>query len=297
VLLHWFKSLFIDELWVFIHPQSIVFVRLTRPFKNGFKQQVVHKQVIDLPHHLLPHHLAIKSKDTNDWKILNQYLKQALKNSNWQGVMTTVIVSNHFARYAIIPWNNDLAIEDERQAYMQHCFNLAYGEPAKAWDLRMSEPDFGQPAMASAINRELLQVLHDVFAEAGMKLAAVHPQLVLAINQTVSQVKQQKKEFTFWLVAIQSERVCLTLLENGGWRVVKNVAIEADVSEQVTALMQREIVNCNVNADVPVLLYWPESHRNKPLKLTNHKAVKVLPHQFDMQNGQVSNSLPDWVLA
>ena len=120
---------------------------------------------------------------------------------------------------------------------------------------------------------------------------------MLTINQTLSEVKKQKKALNFWLIAIQSERVCLTLLIDGGWRLVKNVAIEADVSAQVTALIQREIVNSNVHEEIPVLQYWPESKSNQPLKLANHKAVKVLPHQFDMQNSQAANSLPDWLMV
>jgi len=292
VLLHWFKSLFKDELWVFINPQRMVFLRITRSLNNGLKQQIVDKQVIDLPQNI-----ADKCHESQDWKILTKHLKQALNNTKWQGTMPTVIVSNQFARYAIIPWNTELAVEAERQAYMQHCFNLVYGEPAKAWDLRMSEPDFGKPAIASAIHLSLLTALHDVFAEAGMTLSAVYPQLMLAINQTISEVKKQKKALSFWLIAIQSERVCLTLLIDGGWRLVKNVSIEADVSTQVTALIQREIVNSNISDEMPVLLYWPESRNNQPLKLANHKAIKVLPHQFDMQNSQAANSLPDWLLT
>ncbi|MDI1308937.1 MAG: hypothetical protein PSV17_05830 [Methylotenera sp.] len=301
--LQWFKSLFKDELWVFIHPQSITFLRLTRPLKKGLKQHIMHKQVIALPQDLATKHLAAKQMGDNDWQILANYLKPMLKSAKWQGAVPTVIVSNQFARYAVIPWSNELAVEDERQAYMQHCFNLAYGDATKAWDLRMSEPDFGQSAMASAINRGLLQVLHEVFAEADMKLAAVYPQLMLAINQTVSQIKKnhliqsENKAVTFWLVAIQSERVCLTLFDDSGWRLVKNVGIETDVSEQLTALIQREIVNCNVKEDVPVLLYRPESQRNKSLKLANHQVIPVPSHQFDMQNDQALNSVPSWVLA
>ena len=292
MLLHWFKSLIKDELWVFIHPQHMVLMRISRPLTKGLKQQIVDKQLIDLPQNI-----ADRSHESQDWKILTKHLKQALNDTKWQGTMPTVIVSNHFARYAVIPWNTELAVEAERQAYMQHCFNLVFGEPAKAWDLRMSEPDFGKPAIASAINLSLLHALHDVFAEADMALTAVYPQLMLAINQTLSELKMHKKALSFWLIAIQSERVSLMLLIDGGWRLVKNVAIEADISAQVTALIQREIVNSNVPEKIPVLQYWPESKSKQPLSLVYHKATKVQPHQFDMHNSQAANNLPDWIMV
>lgn len=294
MLLHWFKSLLIkslltDELRVFIYPQQIELQRLKRSFKNGLKPQLVCVQVIDLPHHV------------NDWQVLAKYLKQALIDAKWQGAKPTVIVSNHFVRYAIIPWNAELAIALERQAYMQHCFTLAYGESARAWDLRMSEPSFGQSAIASAMSSGLLQTLHEVFAEAGIVLTTVYPQLMLAMNQTIRQVKQQnssmraKQALNFWLVTIQNERVCLALLESNSWRLVKNVALEANVSEQVAALIQREIVNCNADDDTPVLLYWSESAKKQPLKLAHYQVIHVPPHPFDMPYYPALHRQSDWV--
>jgi hypothetical protein len=285
VLLHWFKSLFRDELWVFIYPQCMVLLRITRPVRFGLKQQILHKQVIELPQHIID-----KKNQSQDWNVLTQHLKQALADKKWQGAIPVAIVSNQFARYAVIPWNAELAVETERKAYMQHCFNLVYGETAKAWDLRMSEPGFGHPAIASGINHDLLQALHHVFNSADMTLSAVYPQLMLAINQTVSEVKKQKKPLSFWLIAVQSERICLTLLIEGGWRLIKNVAIETDISAQVSALIQREMVNCNITNELPVLVYWPECQRNQLLTLVNIKVIKVLPHQFDMQSQPATNA-------
>lgn len=292
MLLHWFKSLFKDELWVFIYPRCIVFLRITRPLRNGLKQEILHKKVI-----VLPLSIANKSNESQSWDVLTQHLKKGLTNKKWQGTTPIAIVSNEFARYAVIPWNAELAVETERKAYMQHCFNLVYGDTAKTWDLRMSEPSFGHSAIASGIDQGLLQALHDVFNTADMTLSAVYPQLMLAINQTVGEVKKQKKPLSFWLVAIQSDRICLTLLIEGGWRLVKNVAIETDVSCQVSALIQREMVNCNVQNELPVLVYWPEYQRNQLLTLVNNKAIKVLPHQFDMQSRKTQNTTQDWARA
>ncbi|MDI1298716.1 hypothetical protein [Methylotenera sp.] len=282
MLLHWFKSLFKDELWVFVYPQCIVLLRITRPVRFGLKQQILYKQVIELPQAVTDN-----VNESQAWGALMQHLKQVLADKKWQNTIPIAIVSNQFARYTVIPWNAELAVEAERKAYMQHCFSLAYGEAAKTWDLRMSEPSYGHPAIASGIHHGLLQALHDVFNAENMTLSAVYPQLMLAINQTVSEVKKQKKPLSFWLVAIQSERLCLTLLIEGGWRLVKNVAIETDISAQVSALIQREMVSGNMTNELPVLVYWPEYQRNQLLTLVNNKAIKVLPHQFDMQSQQV----------
>lgn len=291
MLLHWVKSLFKNELWVFIQPQRLVFMRIARPFGRGLKQHIVCKQVIDLPKNI-----AMRSLENQDWQILTNQLKNILSDSKWQNTMPTVMVSNHFARYTVIPWNSELILDVEREAYMQHCFTLAYGESAKAWDLRMSEPDFGKSAVASAINIGLLQALQGVFSEVNMPLNAVYPQLMLAINQTLNSIRKQSNAYSFWLIAIQNERVCLTLMIDGDWRLVKNMAIESDVVKQVTLLIQRETVNYCVHDALPIFLYWPESNDSQTSKFVNNNVIQILPHQFDMQNSQTSISLPDGLL-
>ena len=294
MLLHWFKSLFIDELRVLVHPQRLVLLRLKRSFKHGLKQQLVHQQVVELQS-------DSQTSDSHTQTIVEN-LKQVLAKREWQCVMPVIVMSNHFVRYSVIPWNIELTGVIERQAYLKHCFNLSFGESAKLWDFRMSEPEFGQSSIASAISSPLLTALHDVFEQSDLKVVAIYPHLMLAINQTLSQIKtaskhNQQKASQFWFVAIQSGRVCLGLMESRGWKLVKNVAIEADVNEQINALIQRETVIYGIENLVSVLLYWPESYSAQPLKLANYKVMKVLPHQFDKQNRQLSNSLPALVLV
>ena len=270
----------------------MVFMRITRKLNNRFNPQIVEKKFFSFSQ-------GIRDGATNsqDLKVLTKHLKQALSDPKWLDLIPTVIISNQFARYAVIPWDVDVVIESEQKALMEHCFNLIYGEHAKAWDLRMNIPDYGKSSLASGIHKSLLTILHDEFSEAGMQISAVSPQLVLAINQTLSQLKAQRKKPNFWLVAIQGGHVCLTLLVDGHWRAVKNVAIEADVSAQIQALIQREIVNSNVNDELPVMLYWTETHGSKLIKFGNQKIIKLLPHQFDIQDTQASNIAPDWLLV
>lgn len=167
MLLHWFKSFFIDELRVFIHPQRIVLLRLTRTLKYGFKQQLIHELVIDLP----------SEERTADelMQLMVEALKSALVKPEWLGAMPVIIVSNHFTFYSVIPWNSSLTGELERQAYLKHYFNLSFGEASKSWDFRMSEPGYGKATLSSAISSSLLIALHQVFEQANTKIVAVYP--------------------------------------------------------------------------------------------------------------------------
>ncbi|PPC88751.1 MAG: hypothetical protein CTY37_00095 [Methylotenera sp.] len=287
-MLHpWFKLLglkssFFNEWCLFIQPQRILLLQLNRPIKHGLKSMVVHKQVIELP-------LEVGVSAEVKQQVIIQALVQALASVQYKGAVVSVVLSNHFARYAIIPWNAGLTDEHERQAFMQHCFSQAYGEPAKAWNLRMNSPDFGKNTIASAIAQSFLQDLHGICADAGVTLIAVHPHLMLAVNQTLSAVKKHHQEASFWLVVVQSGQLCLAFVERGDWRLVKTVALNIDVSAEVGALIQREMVSGNVQENWPKFLYWPESSYTQSMTLGGFDMIKVLPHAFDMQSGQLSN--------
>lgn len=278
MLLHWLKSFFKDELWVCIHPRHMALMRTTRLLSNGLKRQIVDAQVINLPRNNMD-----KNHESQGWETVVRSLKHALNDPKWQGTLSTVIISNDYVKFSVIPWNAELISEVEKQAYLQHCFNLAYGEPAKAWDLRMNIPEFDKPTIASAVPIDLVQALHDVYAESGMELSAIYPQLMLAINQTLSEISQHKMAQSFWLVAVQNGRICLMLLVDGSWRLVKNVAVAADFSTQIAALIQREVVNNNLQVEMPILLYWPEYKEVSAFQLANHCVINIHPHQFDKE--------------
>lgn len=241
MLLLW-SRLFADRLRIFMHPDHLVLLRIRR----GLKPQVVDKQLIVLR----------AANHDEPWQPALLALKQALARPEWQRLAPTVVIANHFVRYTVIPWNADLAGAAEQQAYLRHCFQLAYGDPSKQWDLRMSPAGVGQSTLASAIPQALLMGLHAELERAGMKARAIYPHLMITANQAASQVRER----SLCLVAIEGGRVCIALIENGAWRAVRNVVMEQTMLEQIPALIRREsIIQGLDTASWPVFYHWPES--------------------------------------
>jgi len=291
VLLHWFNTLFKDELHVFIQPSRIELLRLKRSLKSGLKQQLVHRQVIDVAKNT-----DAAAAQAEQWSGLIATLKNALKSEKWRGARPEVVLSNHFVRYAVIPWNTGLSGSSERQAYLTHCFYLIFGDAMKNRDLRMADSGFGKSTIASAVSNDLVRALHDAFQPANMQLEAIYPHLPLAMSQSLIEIKKRNlgQLDSFWFVAIQNDRVCLALIENGSWRLVKNVLMENDVPRQVMALIQREIVNCIISTKLSVLLHWPECNQNQPLKLEGFTVIKVFQRPLSKPSAQAGSSMPVW---
>lgn len=145
---------------------------------------------------------------------------------SWQGVLAalrsiqfrewtrvTVVLSNAFVRYALVPHSDALAGEAEEQAYVRHHFAKVHGERAKSWVFRWSE------TLACAIDQRLLDELRASFPPQGKaRLASVQPALMSAINRWRAEIPATGA----WLVLAEPERACAALYTGGGWRSVQS---------------------------------------------------------------------------
>lgn len=231
-----------DRLRIFVHPEHLVLLRI----KRGLKPLAVDRQLIPLP----------PAEGEAPWQPALSSLMTALEKPEWQDLVPTVVLANHFVRYAVIPWNDELAGQDEQQAYLRHCFELAYGEPSRQWDLRMSAGGVGQPALASAIPQAFLADLQAELERAGMRCRAIYPHLMLAANQAIHEVRER----SFCLVAIERGRVCLALIEHGAWRAVRNLPMAQEELAHLPALIRRESIIHGLDTEHwRVVCHWPES--------------------------------------
>lgn len=129
-----------------------------------------------------------------------------------RGLRATVVLSNHFVRYAIVPWSRGLDSDAEEEAYVRHHFAKIHGERAKAWALRWSAN--GETRLASAIDRGLLEALKQALP----RLASVQPWLMAAINRWRAAIPASGA----WLALVEGERACVALHQGGRWRSVQN---------------------------------------------------------------------------
>ncbi len=156
----------------------------------------------------------------------------AYGNEPWQGAIAalkslpiegrsrvTVVLANHFVRYAIVPWSDALGTAQEEDAYLRHHFAKIHGERAKSWALRSTESAAGAPRLASAIDADLLAEIRSRFPKGGSaKLVSVQPQLMAKFNAWRGAVPAAGA----WLVLAESDRACVALHAQGRWRAVQN---------------------------------------------------------------------------
>ena len=125
----------------------------------------------------------------------------------------SIVLSNHFVRYALVPPQSGAASADEELALARFQFVKIHGERAKAWEVRVS----GE--VACAIDTALLSGLKEIFSkQKGARLASIQPYLMAAYNQWRPRIPRDGA----WLVLVEPERVCLARLAAQGWASVHN---------------------------------------------------------------------------
>ena len=196
------SRLFRDRLLIGLAPAEITVLRL----RGLFKEKLIEKATI-----------ACDATFGNEpW----QGAVAALKALRIEGrSRVTVVLANHFVRYAIVPWSDALGTEQEKQAYVRHHFAKIYGERAKSWALRSSDSASGAPRLASAVDADLVAQISNRFPKGGgAKLVSVQPQLMAKFNASRAAVPAAGA----WLVLAEPDRACVALHAGGCWRSVQN---------------------------------------------------------------------------
>lgn len=144
----------------------------------------------------------------------------ALRGVQWkERCRVTALLSNHFVRYALVPWNAALADPAEEEAYVRHHFARIHGERARSWALRWTAESGDAPRLASAIDAALITDVKACFPAKGKaRLISIQPYLMAAANRAQHAVPAAGA----WLVFAERERACVALHAGGRWRSVQN---------------------------------------------------------------------------
>ena len=180
---------------------------------------------------------------------------EALKGVGFPRSRVTVVLSNHFVRYALVPWSAALATPAEEQAYLRHHFAKIHGERAKGWLYRASEGRRGEPRLASAVDGDLVAAIKQIFAGSKAKLVSVQPALMHVFNGARAAVPHPAGA---WLVIAEPDRACVALHANGAFRAVQNAKGEW------RALLERERYRVDGDTTRRVLLAGAEAPSNDP---------------------------------
>jgi hypothetical protein len=218
------------------------------------------------------------------WQPALRALQAGLSTFGSVRMEVTVVISNHFVRYALIPWDGNLSNDGEEEAYIRHYFSATYGNDAQDWVLRLSTNGSGEMQVASAIDRGLLEGLEHIVNKRGLRFISLQPYLMDEFNQWRNRFNSPK----VWFVLAEQGRLCLSLLEKGKWRSLRTMKVDDTWLSRLPQLLEREFsLSDSGNDRGVVFLFAPDvvdesalpacDWRVNWLKFTPHNTKGTLP--------------------
>lgn len=177
------------------------------------------------------------------WAAALQGLDTSLTSANDTAV--TVVLSNHFARYLVLPWQPALTRSGELDTLARLRFEQIHGAVVADWTVQLCDGGYGAPLLACAIDSALITGVRSQLERRGLRLASMQGLLMATFNHHRRVLDQAAAQATAErpavLALIEPGRLCLVLLAGGRWLSVSTRRIGVDagpVIEQELAAMQ-----------------------------------------------------------
>lgn len=153
-------------------------------------------------------------------------LRSAITSFGKERMRATVVLSNHYVRYAVVPFDAAVSSAEEELAMARYHFSRLHGERAKGWDLRLSDGPPGSARLASAVDADLVGAICGCFpAASGVKLVSLQPYLMAAYNRWRDAIAREDA----WLMLPESDGACLAYTTRAGWLSARTFKSENDV--------------------------------------------------------------------
>jgi hypothetical protein len=147
----------------------------------------------------------------------------------------TVILSNQFVRYALLPPNEALKSEEEWLAFARHRLAGVHGSAVEEWALRSSSAAPQGPRVVSAVDKALVEALRARIEDAGANLVSVQPFLIAAFNRT----RESCGELC-WLVVEEAGKLTLALIQQGTLRAIRSRRVDHRWQAMLPEILERE---------------------------------------------------------
>jgi hypothetical protein len=220
-----------DRLLVSLEPGAGALVRVAR----GLRPRIVAKQSFECD----------PAFGAEPWQGAVAALATAAEPLRRERLDVTVVLSNHFVRYAIVKPDASLAGAEERLGLARFQFGRIYGERARTWDVRLSEARRGAPCLASAVDAALVPAIAACFPkEASARLVSMQPYLMAAFNCWRGELPGGGA----WLLLVEPERACLALAASGNWFSVHTLRGAYPGAEDWAALLDRQRLRTEVES-------------------------------------------------
>ena len=230
-----------NEARITLAPRRVALTRVSRGLRPAFGEEVVSR---------------VDCGNVIDWHPALAELQRLLGEHGGRHGDAYVVMSDHWAKYAMVPWSDEVSGDEERQAHARICLNQVYGGVTDSWHLGLGVPIPGEPMVVSAVPVALLEDIRRVLDTSGLRLVSAQPQLVAAHNTW----RDRLPETGGWFVTLDEGSLAAARLVRNGWDRVYSARVGTDWMVELQRLrafgrlVVRESESGRVYVDAPAWL-------------------------------------------
>ena len=241
----WWQALTAPELRLVIGCDEVEVFMFSRPWLPGSPRQVTGHQRYPLSgnaQEAMPPEIL--------WAALHDILAP-LAGQRWHVV---VVLSNQYARWLALPWQNEIRSRADKQAYYHHGLQQAFGHDMQGWHISDHPGGFGQHTLLNALPEALIARLQTIFAEYRLPPGMIVAAWLLAANQALHMLQRRKNRPDGWVICRESSSLTLACLIQGEWQHIRYVPVDMHWRQTLHQLLLREQVISPERAALPVYL-------------------------------------------
>lgn len=160
------------------------------------------------------------------------------------GSSVSIELSNHFMRYTIVPAMPPFSRREQLLAVARHCLQDIYGDKVEQWTLQVNPLPHGDSVLACATDTALLAAIDALGRKYRLRIRSIQPHLMSGFNAARSSLKPARGQASqpACFVQLEPRRATLLLMRDRAWHAVAGCALSANWTQEVTALVSREMV-------------------------------------------------------
>lgn len=241
-----------DKVGIALYPDRLLLARV----KGRGSRSLEHKQIISFE----------PVAGDEPWQAAVDALAAQVAAGALADAVVTLVLSNHFVHYTLVPHSDALGSAEEELAFVRHCFSRVHGSQAEAWAIRVSQASPRMPRLACGVDQALVDALARVMTPLGRRYRSLQPHLMASFNRWRSKFVGRSG----WFVVAEPGLLSIALLGDGQWHSMRTLKVGPDWPLELPGVLSRE--ELLAGGDTPcdeVLLFAPDAAQ--PLLLDSGK--------------------------
>jgi hypothetical protein len=198
-------------------------------------------------------------------------LRSALLTLRARGLKLQIILSEHFVRYGLVPWSEDLVRDSERLAFARLAFREVYGALADGWEICLDEAPAGEPGLACAVDRLLLNEIQDAAVSVGAHIEEIVPALADCLNKHRRLLQARE----FCLANVEGGRVTFAFRTGAGWHAIRSRRINGLLPDDLPTLLKQEASACGAAESGVLYLCARDALASSDIAIPGWKVTKL----------------------